>query len=86
MNAGGAATQPAPDVAAELGHEDRGAAGEGAGGGPAETVGETGLLTQRAQQAVHLAAMLDQAQDYARLSRATNTQRAYRADWADFSA
>jgi len=24
--------------------------------------------------------------DYARLSRATNTQRAYRADWADFSA
>jgi len=60
--------------------------GEGAGGGPAETVGETGVLTQRAQQAVHLAAMLDQAQDYARLSRATNTQRAYRADWADFSA
>ncbi len=81
-----AATQPAPDVAAELGHEDRGAAGEGEGGGPAETVGETGVLTQRAQQATQLAAMLNQAQDYARLSRATNTQRAYRADWADFSA
>jgi len=84
--AGVAPTQPAPDVAAELGHVDRGAAGEGAGCGPAETVGETGVLTQRAQQAVQLAAMLDQAQDYARLSRATNTQRAYRADWADFSA
>jgi len=34
-DAGAAATQPAPDMAAELGHEDRGAAGEGAGGGPA---------------------------------------------------
>ncbi len=83
---GAAATHVDPGVAVELGHEDRGAAGEGEGGGPAETVGETGVLTQRAQQAIQLAAMLDQAQDYARLSRATNTQRAYRADWADFSA
>ncbi len=62
------------------------AAGVGEDGDAAEILGETGVLMQRAQQAVALAAMLDQAQDYARLSRATNTQRAYRADWADFSA
>ena len=72
------------------GQENAGAAGLARvgedGGAAAETVGETGVLTQRAQQALQLAAMLDQAQDYARLSRATNTQRAYRADWADFSA
>jgi len=93
---GGAAIQPGPPV--EQGqeqestragsgreHEDAEAAGAGKNHGAAETVGETGVLTQRAQQAIHLAAMMDQAQDYARLSRATNTQRAYRADWADFS-
>ncbi len=96
---GAVATQTAPDlgqeqrqgqestgVGLEKGHEDAKAARTSEDAGAAEAVGETGVLTQRAQQAVHLAAMLDQAQDYARLSRATNTQRAYRADWADFSA
>ncbi len=90
---GGVATQqevslaPKQEQEQEQGQESTGAAEEGADRDTAaETVGETGVLTQRAQQATQLAAMLDQAQDYARLSRATNTQRAYRADWADFSA
>jgi len=96
-DAGGAATQPGPSVASEQGqestgvglekgHEDAEAARAGEEAGAAEAEGETAVLTQRAQQAVQLTAMLDQAQDYARLSRAANTQRAYRADWADFSA
>jgi len=80
-DAGAVAIQPAPGVGQERVDE-----GAGEDGSVAGAEGETGLLTQRAQQAVHLAAMLDQAQDYARLSRATNTQRAYRVDWADFSA
>jgi len=93
---GGVATQqevslaPKQEQEQEQEQEDTGetgAAEEGADrDSAAETVGETGVLTHRAQQALQLAAMLDQAQDYARLSRATNTQRAYRADWADFSA
>ncbi len=83
---GAAVTQLAPDVAAELGYEDGGAAGVGEDAGAAEAAGETGVLTQRAQQAVHLAAMLDQPQDYARLSRAANTQRAYRADFSAWCA
>jgi len=78
---GGLATQTEPAVGWE--QETEGAGDPGTTG---ETVEETGVLTQRAHQAAQLAAMLDQAQDYARLSRATNTQRAYRADWADFSA
>jgi len=88
----GVTTQQEASLAPEQrqGQENAGAAGLARvgedGGAAAETVGETGVLTQRAQQALQLAAMLDQAQDYARLSRATNTQRAYRADWADFSA
>ncbi len=87
---GGVATQQEVSLAPEQEQEDTGETGaeeEGADRDTtAETVGEMGVLTHRAQQALQLAAMLDQAQDYARLSRATNTQRAYRADWADFSA
>ena len=41
-----------------------------------------------AQEAVAaaLAIALKQARDYARESKAANTRRAYRADWADFTA
>src|SRR5438105_12012429 len=34
----------------------------------------------------HLEAVADQARDYAAAARAKNTIRAYRADWADFTA
>jgi site-specific recombinase XerD len=41
-----------------------------------------------AQEAVHtaLAFAMEQAHDYAKEAKAPNTRRAYRADWADFTA
>lgn len=42
--------------------------------------------TAIARQETALAVLSDQAKDYASQSKADNTKRAYRADWADFTA
>ncbi len=44
------------------------------------------LVTARAAVGVALAVATAQARDYAREAKAPNTRRAYRADWADFTA
>ncbi len=43
-------------------------------------------VTAQGQAAAALATVREQARDYARLAKAPNTRRAYRADWADFTA
>ena len=44
------------------------------------------LVAAEAAAAVALAAVREQARDYAQLAKAPSTRRAYRADWADFTA
>ncbi len=44
------------------------------------------LVVASAETAATLAAVREQARDYAQGSKAPNTRRAYRADWADFTA
>ncbi len=44
------------------------------------------LVVAQEQAAAALAAVMEQARDYAQLAKAPNTRRAYRADWADFTA
>jgi len=44
------------------------------------------LIVAQEQAATALAAVREQARDYARLAKAPNMRRAYRADWADFTA
>ncbi len=44
------------------------------------------LMVAQEQAAATLAVVREQARDYAQLAKAPNTRRAYRADWADFTA
>jgi len=44
------------------------------------------LMVAQEQAAAALAVVMEQARDYAQLAKAPNTRRAYRADWADFTA
>jgi len=44
------------------------------------------LMVAQERAAAALAAVMEQARDYAQLAKAPNTRRAYRADWADFTA
>ena len=47
---------------------------------------DAALMSAQESADVALAVVLAQAQDYANLAKTPNTRRAYRADWADFTA